>query len=71
MIRFQVIAPIKPANTIVGRDRVRIDDVLGDGGCDLERDESADEVEQRRVGHRDPWRHRPVEIEVATTFAVS
>ena len=45
--RFQAIAPISPAKTIVGRDHRRVDDVVGDGRGDRDRDERADEVEQR------------------------
>ena len=46
--RFQAIAPIRPAKTIVVRDRAGVDDALGDRRGDRERDEGADEVQQRR-----------------------
>ena len=59
VIRFQAIAPIRPAKTIVGVITAGVDDVVGDGRRDRDRDEGADEVEQRGEGDRHLRPRRP------------
>ena len=70
--RFQAIAPMRPAKTIVVVIDVGLDDAVGDRRGDLERDERADEVQDRRHA-RPPTRGdiARVEIDVATALAVS
>ena len=52
VIRFQVIAPTSPARTMSSVIDVGVDDPLRDRRRDLERDERAGEVEDRRHRRR-------------------
>ena len=52
--RFQKIAPIRPAKTIVRRHQVRLDDARGDRRRDRERQEGADEVQDARPARPPP-----------------
>ena len=58
VMRFQAIAPIRPAEDDLRGDEVRLDDAVGDRRRDLEREERADEVEHRGVADRELRRHR-------------
>ena len=52
VIRFQVIAPTSPASTTSRVIDVGVDDALRDRRGDLERDERAEEVEDRGAERR-------------------
>ena len=69
--RFQVIAPISPAKITVVVDELGVDDAAGHGGGDLDRDERADEVQDRRQADGGLRRERAGRDDVATAFAVS
>ena len=58
VIRFHVIAPTRPGEDDVERDRVRVDEAARDRRRDLEGDERAGEVEDGRHEDRQPRRER-------------
>ena len=69
--RFQAIAPIRPAKTTSVVIALGVDDALGDRRGDLQRDERADEVQDRRDRTATRGDIARVEIDVAIALAVS
>ena len=70
VIRFHVIAPIGPANTIVGVIMSGLHDPLRDVAATSSGDERPHEVQQRRPSTAVRGGIGAVEMPVATTFAV-